>query len=700
MKKIIKLSILYFIFVTAILYSKVILIDDFETAEFTNKLGGVNGVWTNNPNDKTAGCEASFCEGDTGYSLRLDYDVDSAITYFFSPTYILDYSAYSVVGLATEIPHTSFNGFYFLLQGIDLSEYKYLIFYARGDETKGYTRRFQIELKTPNQSSKYIVDGITSKWKRFVIPLSAFERIDNWKNITELTIVFNENVTEKKGTLYFDNFYFSTDLSEEPEISSVSEEIYSTKEKETEPQQQVFLLGNIGVNYRYTPERKNEIFGSAGAVVEGKLGKISGRIKSVVESQEFGQSVYQKTIDQYPYTEFCSVSPSISIPTLQLNIEQISPLFNKITLGNIWIGYSPYIISPFWGWKGISVSGRKGNFEHSTFVIKRYYDSFSFGNRSLLYLGNQRLQFIFLHDYETAKLPSSTQTNGELNTSEDWKIKPISSEYSYLVNILSRFLNSQINLDLTYGYYNDKQFAVADYSDPTNPIYNYEVSSPAVNSDLYELKLFFDGLPFRGTKLVYSYRDIGRDFKPKYRQEPIVFEDVIADQKGHKIQVEQWYRGFNINLFYDDIVRKSNEKFYRKTINFGIGYLGPKGLELRLNREMRTEEYKNEVLKIDRNEKVNSTKIYCQYNFLYPVTPGVRFPLTFKLTFQEDDIYHPVTDKSFITHSLQVDFDYKLMTDFGFLISYKTTRFGDPSWEPKGPPYNDNYLSIFFNMNF
>lgn len=677
--------------------AEILLIDDFDTGEFINKLDGINGTWTNNPNDKTAFCKASFRKEKEGYSLKLDYDIDSAITYFHHPrTYILDYSAYSIIGLASGVPHTAFNGFYFLLGGggIDLSGYKFLVFYVRGDENKGYTRRFQIELKTFNQASKYIVDGVTNEWKEFVIPLSVFEKIDDWKCVTELVIVFNENVTEKTGTLYFDNFYFLTDISDKPDMLPISKGI----EKVAANESQLFFTSNLGVNYRYTPERKNEIFHSAGVTLEGKIGKISGRIKSVVGAQEFGQSVYQRFTDKYPYTEFGIFPVSISIPTLQLNVEQLTPLFNKITIGNIWIGYSPYIISPFWGWKGISVSGRKGNFEHSTFLIKRYYNSFSVGNRILLYLGDHRLQLIGLHDSETAKLPSSIPRDSILT--DDLTIKPISFENSYLINTLFRFFNYRINLELTYGYNYNKEVAKADYTKPSSPVYSHSIPPLTTTAGLYEYKLFFDGIPFKGTKFVYSWRNIDTNFKPRYRQEPIVFEDVIADQRGHKIQFEQWYHGFNLNLFFDNIVRNSDKRYFRNTLNFGVAYFGPKEMELKLNKEIRTEEYKNPALKIDRNERVDSTIIHLKYNFIYPDTPGLRLPLTSKLTFRQDNIYHPVTKRSFVTHSLEIEIDYRIMTDCGFLVSYKTTRFGDPAWEPKGPPYTDNYLNVFININF
>ncbi|MFH1540787.1 MAG: hypothetical protein ABID79_02910 [Elusimicrobiota bacterium] len=681
--------------------SEVILIDDFNTAEFVNKVGEFNGQWENNPDDKTAGCKASFKKREKGYSLKLEYDIDSAQKYFFlTPTYILDYSAYSIVGLTNNLPHTAFNGFYFLFPGagLNLSKSKYLIFSVRGSEKDGYTRRFQIELKTKNQPSKYIIDGVTNRWKKFIIPLSVFEKIDNWKSITEFTVVFNENATEKTGAIYLDNIYFSENENEELTETTVREiDILAEKD---EAKTEILLAGNVGVSYRWTPERKNEIFHSAGLTIEGKSGILSCRIKSVIEDREFGQAGSQKFIDDYPYTEFNETLPTISIPTIQFNVDKVDPLFNKITVGNIWIGYSPYIISPFWGWRGISVSGRRNDFEQSTFLIKRHYNSFSIGNRSMFYMDNHRLQFVGLYDSETAKLPSSSIINGIVVPSEDWIIKPVSNEYSYLISSLSRFFHYRMNLELIHGYYHNNEIAKADYTDSANPVYSHAISSPTVNSELYEYKLFFDGLPWRGTKFVCSYRDIGTNFKPKYRQEPIVFEDVIADQRGHKIQFEQWHKGFNVNVFYDNIVRNSDKKYYRKTTNFGIGYFGPKEMELKLNKEIRTEEYKNTTMEIDKNEEVESLKIYCKYNFIYPNTPGLKSPFVLKLTLQEDKIYHPATSRKYITHSLQTDVDYKIMTDFGFLISYKTTRFGDSSWEPKGSPYNDNYLNIFANLSF
>ncbi|MCJ7646211.1 hypothetical protein MUO65_04840, partial [bacterium] len=190
--------------------SKILLVDDFDEQTFLNKLGGESYTWDVNPYDKSQSCVASFDSkirvGETGSSLRLDYDIDSTLTYLreFPDTsyYIYDYDTDSIIGFANEIPHTAYNGFYFLLNNADIRDYKYLIFYVKGDPLQGFTRKFFVELKNIDQTDKFLVDGVSSSWQKIVIPLGMFKRIGEWRKMTELTIVFNENMTRKTGTMY------------------------------------------------------------------------------------------------------------------------------------------------------------------------------------------------------------------------------------------------------------------------------------------------------------------------------------------------------------------------------------------------------------------------------------------------------------------------------------------------------------------
>jgi len=168
--------------------SSVIFLDDFDMAEKTNRLGGESGTWNKDPDDLTQGCVMSFdgktrC-GDGGFSLKLDYDVDS--------------------------PNPAYCGYWSRLQNINLSRYRYLNFYVKGDDIEGYTTKFTIELKSDKQSSRYIVDGLDNNWQIIKIPLSKFSDIKNWKSIEELVITFDDaGVTNKEGGIFIDDLYFS-----------------------------------------------------------------------------------------------------------------------------------------------------------------------------------------------------------------------------------------------------------------------------------------------------------------------------------------------------------------------------------------------------------------------------------------------------------------------------------------------------------
>jgi hypothetical protein len=675
-----------------------LLLDNFDRKLLVNSLGGDNNVWINNTHDRTISCKAYFRQENTGYSLELDYDIDSAITYMGNTTYILDYSDYTTFGFAEQVPHTAYGGFYFLLGKADLSEYRYLSFYAMGDERRGYTRKFKLEIKTPARTSSYIIEGVTNRWKRFIVPLSVFDKIVDWQNVTELTIVFNEIVTDRKGTVYFDDFYFLSSVNE-PYLTSVNRETQPLAQSSVHIVPGVFVSGDISLNYRYTPERQNEIFNSESMTLEGQTGRVTGRMVTSFASQEFGESAYRTILDEDPYTEFTVAANDISIDTLQMNIERLDPLWDKITLGNIWVGYSQYLIAPAWGWKGISALGRKGDYEHATFLIKRQYNSYSLGNRSYYYIDEHRLGLIGIIDKKTAKLPASDEDSGSLDDSQEWDIRDVSIEKSFQVSGLLRFFQNMVNFELNYGYFTIDEDAVADYSSGAYPTYSHVISSPAVTDDMYEAKIFLDGI-FPGSKFLLSYRDIGDDFRPEYRQEPVIFEDVTADQKGYYLKYNQWYNGYNFNISYDDIDRKSDSDYYRQVLNYGVGYLGSREMEFSISREYKRDKYVNAQLSIDRDERVESIILVLKYGLIYPLTPGVRYPLTPSITFREDRITHLSSDTDYTTHSFLFNLDYRLETDIGFSISYKTTRYGDSSWEPQGSPYDDNYFNGYINIRF
>jgi len=169
---------------------KALVVADFDTGDKPNNLGGDFGAWDKDPNDESQGCQLSFAEDDSmgdkeGYTIRLDYDVDS--------------------------PNPAYNGFWMKLNGLDASAYNTINLYFKGEGE--FTKRVKIEVKdSTNKPSSYILSGITDQWQKFSIPFEKFRRISNWNSLSELVLVFDDiNSNPKSGTIYLDQISLSNE---------------------------------------------------------------------------------------------------------------------------------------------------------------------------------------------------------------------------------------------------------------------------------------------------------------------------------------------------------------------------------------------------------------------------------------------------------------------------------------------------------
>jgi len=167
-----------------------LVIADFDTGDKPNNIGGDFGAWDKDPNDDTQGTQLSFEPEDAlgdpaGYSVRLDYDVES--------------------------PNPAYNGFWMKLNGEDATPYNTLSFFLRGDAGAGYTKRVKIELKDmTNKPSPYIVTGVSEEWTKVSIPFEKFRRITEWGSLNEFVIVFDDiNSNPKTGTIFIDHITLS-----------------------------------------------------------------------------------------------------------------------------------------------------------------------------------------------------------------------------------------------------------------------------------------------------------------------------------------------------------------------------------------------------------------------------------------------------------------------------------------------------------
>ena len=164
-----------------------LLVDDFNRGEKPNALGGDYGAWNKDESDPTQKCSNSYDKsnayGGAGYALKLDYDVDS--------------------------PNPAYNGFWMKLQGTNVSTYKNLVLYVKGDSSRGYTPQIKLELKNTTEVGKYLLKGITDEWQQVSIPLKDFVGISDWSHMTEFVVVFDDLTSTKKvGTIYLDEISF------------------------------------------------------------------------------------------------------------------------------------------------------------------------------------------------------------------------------------------------------------------------------------------------------------------------------------------------------------------------------------------------------------------------------------------------------------------------------------------------------------
>jgi hypothetical protein len=162
-----------------------LLVSDFYSDQLVNALGGAYGAWEKDPSDPTQKCTLTFAKpgaDGTGKAVRLEYSVDS--------------------------PNPAYNGFWMKLQDKDISKYKKLVFWAKGNTGADAPNNFKVELKNSKEAGHFYVTGITSEWTKVEIPFDKFEGLTNLQKMTEFTIVFeDQNTVPKKSSLYIGEIY-------------------------------------------------------------------------------------------------------------------------------------------------------------------------------------------------------------------------------------------------------------------------------------------------------------------------------------------------------------------------------------------------------------------------------------------------------------------------------------------------------------
>ncbi len=176
------------LFATQVL-AATLVVADFNSGNKLNNIAGKFGTWDYFPGDNTQSVKMilnpGVKHGDIGFSLQIDYDVDS--------------------------PNMAYNGFWMKLQDTNLTAYDKLTLWIKGDETAGFTTQISLELKDSNKvANKYTLTGITKNWQQVSIPLTSFAGDANLKMADEFIVVFSDIVCagKKQGTIYIDDIEF------------------------------------------------------------------------------------------------------------------------------------------------------------------------------------------------------------------------------------------------------------------------------------------------------------------------------------------------------------------------------------------------------------------------------------------------------------------------------------------------------------
>ncbi|MEK8023135.1 MAG: carbohydrate binding domain-containing protein [Candidatus Hydrogenedentota bacterium] len=163
------------------------IIADFESIGKLNNVGGAYDMWASEAPKGMASVEV-VPEGEgTGSALKITYDISRR-----------------------EGSNGAYSGIWMNLEGFDASTSKNLVMSVKA--ANGAGPKFFVELKC-GENNKFVARAearnIGSAWTKIEIPLVEFKEITDWKKLTQMAIVFDQNISSvAKGAYFIDNIRF------------------------------------------------------------------------------------------------------------------------------------------------------------------------------------------------------------------------------------------------------------------------------------------------------------------------------------------------------------------------------------------------------------------------------------------------------------------------------------------------------------
>ena len=549
----------------------------------------------------------------------------------------------------------------------------------------------------------------TTKWAQLSMPIGEFYLSNEARNGNQTLDlskiqgyavgVMNKQgaASQRSGNIYVDQLYINgTGLSA---VWAAPASVVEKLRLAVSAVGNVDLSGIIYTEYFWSPEESQKMFHWGKILANAKVGDFSGRVEFASESQYFSDAAYIGTVSTSNLTSsLVTQSPKVISPSVQVMGNNLSPNLSNITIGNLFFDYNKYTFTGGWGWKGVTLEGDMEQFNYHVFYINQPYDSFASGTRWIGYFPDLKVTGYGVFSNETARIPNSgTVNNGNLSNSQNWEIKHISDDMVTSMELLKYFADKKIQVEAVGGWNGFNQNAVAITTDPYHPTYVQELNTPISYWDnMYKGKLEFNNLLVEDLRVAYEYRYVGKEFKPRYRQNALGFDESECDLKGYNISATQRLWGFGISAEYDDIKRLRNDAYYRFRSGYGLSYYGFNGMDVSFYVESRREQYAGtstrSLMNANKNDKVNINELYVR-NQLTPLSA-----LLFKI--RVEDMDNPDANVSYQMNSFYTKYEYYITSNAKFYAEYKTSKYPQAAWEPKGYPFDDNFARASFELTF
>jgi hypothetical protein len=211
------------------------------------------------------------------------------------------------------------------------------------------------------------------------------------------------------------------------------------------------------------------------------------------------------------------------------------------------------------------------------------------------------------------------------------------------------------------------------------------------------LNIQTDSLLWEGFHTAVEYRYVGENYKPLFRQEPYYFDDVDGNQDGFNFSATQKIGGVQMSSQYITFTRPSGDGDYRKDFLWDIGYYGYHGIDIAYHGETAFLQYvytsSRTVVSYDNpQERMMSGQVYIRAQFNANLIGTISYQR------MQWDYYNGNPEAS--VDIFDAKLEYKLNTNATFVAETKSSVYSQPSAEPVGWPYDDNFSRISFQLTF